>query len=241
MDLPGDATVVGDRAIFRVGGSAVAAVLMTRSELREWMDDDLRVLPVLFNAQGSRQRTFSDAANLLDETEPRGGFPIMGPRTCMWQVRAAASHGGSALAAHDRWVARTSLPAGDRSLHEHECLARILDAALTIDQINAPALLCMEFVVRRASLIREAHRLSPSSPDYSMADHWMGWGQSRGGGVAPDLTRYVAEQLRDEASVAKEARKAREEQKLRKNPKAKSSPKGGGRGRGGKGDPGEDG
>ena len=76
--------------------------------------------------------------------------------------------------------------------------------------------------------------MSPSAPDYSAADHYMGWPYRAGGiTVAPELRRYVTQQVRGEAEVAKEQRKAREEIKLRRQ-----NPKGGGRGKG-KDDPGD--
>ena len=43
-----------------------------------------------------------------------------------------------------------------------------------------------------------------------------------GGGTAPDLTKYVSERLREEASIAKETRKAKEERNLKRG-----APKGG--------------
>eukprot|EP00959_Pyramimonas_sp_CCMP1952_P274475 5737668-Pyramimonas_sp.AAC.1 len=50
-----------------------------------------------------------------------------------------------------------------------------------------------------------------------------------GGGTNPALAQYVANQLKDQAAIAKESRKAREEQQ------APSRGRGKGRGRGGGG------
>ena len=71
---------------------------------------------------------------------------------------------------------------------------------------------------------QRAHRISPSAPDYSAADHFMGWKFRRTGhGVDADLSAHVANELKTEASIAKEARKAREEQdaRRRRNPPKK--------------------
>ena len=61
-------------------------------------------------------------------------------------------------------------------------------------------------------VIKEAHRINPSAPDYSSADLFMGWQWKRaGGGIAPTLSAHVAAELKNEAAIAKESRKAREE------------------------------
>ena len=100
----------------------------------------------------------------------------------------------------------------DRVVHEHELLSRSLDAMLMIDQLNLPALTGAELLARRMQLLEEAHRISPHSPDYSGASHFMGWTAMCGGGaIAPKLRMHVADNLRGEAAVAKESRKAREE------------------------------
>ena len=84
-----------------------------------------------------------------------------------------------------------------------------------------------ELIARRIQLIEGAHRASPSAPDYGAADHYMGWPYRAGGvTVAPSLRKYVTDQVKGEAEVAKEQRKAREEQRLRRK-----GPKGPGKGK----------
>lgn len=69
-------------------------------------------------------------------------------------------------------------------------------------------------------VIREAHRISPSSPDYTSADYFMGWKYRRGAhGVDSELSQFVAGEMKNDAMILKEARKAREEaQNRRQNP-----------------------
>lgn len=93
-----------------------------------------------------------------------------------------------------------------------------------VDQINLPNSKGIELLMRRWQLIREAHRLSPGAPDYSAADVFMGWEYRRGDGVHPELAKFVAGELKDQAQIAKEARKAKEEMANKR--------KGGGRGGG---------
>lgn len=124
----------------------------------------------------------------------------------------------------------SEIPRGDRSTYKHECLSRVLEALICVDQLNVPSLQGAELVVRRMQVIREAHRISPSSPDYSAADHFMGWKYRKSGqGVDSELAQHVANELKTEAAIAKEARKAREEQDLRRrrNPPKKGGGEGG--------------
>ena len=59
--------------------------------------------------------------------------------------------------------------------------------------------------------------MSPTSPDYSAADYYMGWKYRRGAhGVDSGLSSYVAGEMRSDAAVMKEARKAREEAQARR-------------------------
>ena len=210
----------GDRGIFELGGLTIAAASMDRNDLASFLNDDLRTLAVKFDPQGERRREYADALTLMSDEAVTGGFPVQGPRTCLKQLKAFRDHGGSAVGAHEKWVATARIPDGDRSIHEHECLAKILDAAVMIDQVNLPSMVSFEYVCRRMALIKAAHRVNPASPDYSAADHFMGWGARRGA-ADPALEAHVAGQLRDEAAVLKESRKAREERRLTRTPKGK--------------------
>ena len=113
-------------------------------------------------------------------------------------------------------------------------LCHVLHDMATVDQLNVPALKSAEVVARRLQVIEEAHRISPSNPDYSSADHFMGWGLRAGGvTVAPGLRKHAASNLKAEAEVAKETRKAKEERRLQGKPKkAKKDDKGKGKGKG---------
>ena len=102
-----------------------------------------------------------------------------------------------------------------------------------------------EILCRRAQLIEAAHSFSPSNPDYSGAEDFMGWGVQRGGAlVAPALSRMAAGKASERSSIMKEKRKLMEETRLRRpasawppNPKAKAygeDPDGKGKGRKGK-------
>ena len=68
--------------------------------------------------------------------------------------------------------------------------------------------------------------MSPSAPDYSASDYFMGWGSRRAGStIAPALVAHVAEELRNDYAIVKEQRKAKEEKVLRGKNKGTSKGK----------------
>ena len=152
-----------------------------------------------------------------------------GPDTSMWFLHHVRDHSTSPEQHHEHGLRQSRIPDGDRAQYEHEVLCKILWAMGCVDQLNLPALLSGEYAVRRLQLIKEAYRLSPSAPDFSAADFFMGWGARRHGAVIdPNLAKHVALQLKADAEIQKEASKAREERG--------HQPRGGGRGgKGGKG------
>ncbi len=92
-----------------------------------------------------------------------------------------------------------------------------LEYACEVDQLNLATLLSFEVLVRRAQLIEQAHVASPSNPDYTNSDFFMGWGAQRGGAlVAPQLYKHVATKAKEKAAVMKETRKHQEELALRR-------------------------
>ena len=218
--LPDDSVTHGDMALVPHAGGFVGARQVPVSDVDAFVIDDLRVLPVRFNQQGARRRPYSEAVDIQVIDEPEGGIMLHGPRTCDWVLRSYRDAGLTPITHHSNWVRSARIPDGDRSVHEHEVLTHVLESMVTVDQLNAPALQSAELVVRRIQVIEDAHSASPSNPDYSAADEFMGWATHRqGAAVAPDLQRHVATGMRDRAAILKGARKAKEEQKLRRGPK----------------------
>ena len=137
------------------------------------------------------------------------------------------SSGENPIARHNTWLNNSHIPIGDRSVHEHFCLSKIIAAATETDQLNLPALKSFELIGRRLQLIESAHMYNPTSPDYSAGEDFMGWGPQRGSAlVAPQLRWHVADKAKDRAAVLKEMRKHQEELRLRRpNPKGSSKGK----------------
>jgi len=219
--LPAGNSVLGDRAIIPVGGDHICARKMTAAAQASYVLEDLRVLPVHFDAEGTRRREFPQCVERMNGESPQGGgLQLSGPATCLSLMKSLRDQGFTPTTFHEHWIRSSEIPKGDRSTYEHECHSRILEALICVDQVNAPALQGVELICRRMQVIREAHRISPSAPDYSAADHFMGWKYRRSGaGVDTSLAAYVANELKNEAAIAKEARKAREEQDQRRRQK----------------------
>ena len=229
--LPPGTEFQGDRAIMPSGTGQVCLAKMAAADVAAFALEDLRVLPVYFDTEGTRRREFSQCVERMNgQTPAGGGLQLSGPPTCLNLMKSMRDQGFTPTTFHEHWMRSSEIPRGDRSTYEHECLSRVLEALICVDQLNVPSLQGAELVVRRMQVIREAHRISPSSPDYSAADHFMGWKYRKSGqGVDSELAQHVANELKTEAAIAKEARKAREEQDLRRrrNPPKKGGGEGG--------------
>lgn len=228
--LPHGHQALGDHALVPVGAEVIFAKKVPPMEAASYKLEDLRVFPVQFDLQGVRRRDFNSAVSLLDDSTPQGGgLQLQGPPTALKFLKMLRDQNQTPTTFHEYWIRTGEIPKGDRSVYEHECLCRILESMLTIDQINVVALQSAELVIRRMMVIREAHKVSPSSPDYSSADIMMGWQYRRSAqGVVTEMASYVATELKNEAAILKEARKAREEASLRRQKPPKGGDKGGG-------------
>ena len=231
--LPPGHVLIGEKALVPAkDGSAVAcfAKKVRVDDAAGYKLEDLRILPVTFDAQGVRRREFAQAVAAMVEGTPQGGgLQLEGPATALNVLKSLRDQSMTPTSFHEFWLRSAEIPRGDRSIYEHEVLSRILESIVTIDQLNVSGLQGIELLVRRLQVIREAHRILPSSPDYSSAEFFMGWKYRKGAhGVDPDLAHHVAAELKSEAMILKESRKAKEEaQARRRNPGDK---KGGGGG-----------
>ena len=231
--LPAGHVLIGEKAIVPSRDGSAVGCFCKRVKVADagsYKLEDLRVLPVTFDAQGIRKREFAQAVAAMVEGVPQGGgLQLEGPATALNVLKALRDQAMTPTSFHEFWLRSAEIPRGDRSTYEHEVLSRILESIVTVDQLNVSGLQGVELLVRRLQVIREAHRISPTSPDYSSAEHFMGWRYRKGAhGVDRDLAQHVASELKSEAMILKESRKAKEEaQARRRNPGDK---KGGGGG-----------
>ena len=223
-----------------VADEAVSKYIQARAKIWQEADkdatpkgeeDDARTLPVQWSANGYRTRPFADASRLMEVSEMDDkDFPLEGPRSLSWLVTAMANGGTTPLTRHGRWIAESGVGADSRSGHEHSILSHILEKAIVVDQLNVVNLVAMEIVGRRIIFLEEAHSVDAGAPSFEGWEHWLGLGERRAGIlIPPELSRFVAKRVGDEAAVAKERRKAGEERRMAKNRK-KDDPKGKGKG-----------
>ncbi|CAK0827108.1 unnamed protein product [Prorocentrum cordatum] len=183
----------------------------------EWVPthkvSDCRIMKPRFE-HGVRSRTFNDRVLELFEEPDLDGFP-KGPRITLGTAQTLRSQGLTWQTQAREWPVAARIPPGDRSVHEYKLICEVLNALQCIDQCNLPNLVGAELLVRRKSVLEEAHASSPSNPDYSAADIMMGWAETRGTGSTPEsLMSYTANRLKDKAAILKEKRKAVDESRL---------------------------
>lgn len=110
--------------------------------------EDLRTLPVAYDAGGFRFRDYRDCVEKLTTSE----FPdwkVQGPRTTAWLLREINRQGLTPLRRHDWWRSTLRLGPADWGVGEHESLSRILEVAVVYDQLNAGGVCALELASRR--------------------------------------------------------------------------------------------
>ena len=230
--LPATAVHLGDRAVVDIGGGVhVALQQVDPSRLDSMEVRDLRVLPLKFDAQGQRRAEFAEAVSSMQGLDmPGGKLQLSGPASALGVLKNMVDRGLTPVTDHEHWMRTHEIAKGDRSVYEMEVITRVMEAFIMTDQLNVPNLKGCELLMRRWQLIREAHRISPNNPDYSASDVIMGWAYRKGDGVEPGLAKFVADELRDQAAIAKESRKAKEEMEQRRKGGRPNPNQGGGAG-----------
>ena len=222
-----------DKILAILDGDAVLAEFVDPEELDGEKDDgelDARVLTLKRSANGERARRFVDSLGELTQTE-WGGWPVRGPRSTAWCLNFIGEQDTHPRARHTKWRTECDLTVMDPGVAEHELCMRLLDVALTFDQLNITELASFELICRRAQLaeFRYKDRLLGEGAD---EDEYlfMGVGETRGlVMVSPNLEDYLATQLSKESAVMKERRKMREERQLSRASAGGGGASGGGR------------
>lgn len=109
---------------------------------------EVRTLPVLYDAQGERHRPWRDVAAAL-ESDRFEDWPISGPRTMQWLAKFWARQGASPSQWLDRHLQAHPYQASDRSIHELRCIAEVMEMAGGYDQLNLAGLGSFELLARR--------------------------------------------------------------------------------------------
>lgn len=182
FELPGVASILGDRALCYLAGSVsvfkqlpagerVAGYAQARVE---FLSLDPRIIPRRPNM------SFAEAVSVMTaapwpENIP---FPLQGPDTRGWFIDTLVQAGyGSPVARHFRWRSESGVGKSDRCIFEHEVLSRFLEMAALKDGLNLSS---VEHCLRRMQLIEEAVSEDPLNPSYEGARHFMGGDERRG-------------------------------------------------------------
>eukprot|EP00971_Amphidinium_carterae_P335962 6472068-Amphidinium_carterae.2 len=173
-------------------------------------EEDIRVLPIRLDGNGERWRTMAESAGSSRE-EVLGDYPLEGPRSLLWLVKQLARSNMNFRHHHEAWVRNSGIRGNDRAVHEYKSLTRLLDYAVSYDQLQVCNLACLEVVARRLVIIEEAYRLQPEAPSYGHAEYMSGVLEKEDGTlIPPALKKHTAERLKADAEVAKETKKAKE-------------------------------
>ena len=134
--------VFGESAFVRHDGEDLVLVLTSKKDDDEAADApgaeelDARVLGIQ-TVEGLRTRQFRSVVLEMSETDwDSDGWPVKGPRTCRWLCRFIAENSLHPFAHAARFRQLAGLSASDAGAQEHERAMRILEAALTFDQVR---------------------------------------------------------------------------------------------------------
>ena len=198
-----------------------------------------RTLPVAYGIDGKPRFEFGQAARTLAES-PVPHWPLTGPRSCLWILLFVIQQCQTSMSGRlQQFMAMAKLSFSDKHMTEYSVLCRILELAITFDQLHITNLACMELVCRRLQLIEEKYRFRLPQIDGGAGaadpenDHglFLGLGSATMAGrsalmVMPALTSFIGEELAKEAAVSKGRVKAHE---LREQIRKINNPKGGGK------------
>ena len=183
-----------------------------------------RVLPITRDLQGNRFREFrSTMGHFTGDTSGMSDNPVSGPSTFVWLMRHFCENGGSPTAFHQRWLSDVRLDYQAAGTQEHQTLCKAIELMISIDQIDGSKMVFAEVMARKIQVIHDRwkHKMASlaanGGKDGEVDETYLLLGvyETRGNiGVAPALSRWLADELGREAAVAKERRRAREERAL---------------------------
>ncbi len=133
---------------------------------------DPRVLRVLCNSLGVRERDFGEAVQAFSET-PVADWPLEGPRTLLWVLNFMSKVTGGALGWHNKWLSLMSLGDDHDASRLHETLCRILDLGVTFDQLKVTELASFELAARQLQFLEaQVHEVAAAWPMHKAAAAW---------------------------------------------------------------------
>jgi hypothetical protein len=238
-----EGTISQDSALVLIGGQTIPAQLVALADVdtfrgtncANWKEaagereeQDVRTIPSKYDDDGERRRDFAEAVSLMhEEVFSFEEMPTEKPRVAWWWLKDLKRSNTTCVRHHNTWVLQSSISKSDRSFHEHAILCDMAEAAVVIDQVNAPNLWLFELLVRRIMTIEDAHAAPGGGVDWVNAEHWSETGISAGGSrLHPAMVKHFSYVQASKNSIAKESRKASEHKKLVSKKKVKGAGKG---------------
>eukprot|EP00971_Amphidinium_carterae_P308469 6129877-Amphidinium_carterae.2 len=213
------AAVGGGKNVARdgVGVRAAADVGPERPPEAQKVDTgDLRTMPVNYDNNGERYRSFASAVELM-ENVAWPDSPIGGPSTVAWVCKVLRDSGPTPSAWHAKWMSMCRLQASDAAVASHEASCKALEVMMCYDQLNPGALATAELLVRQIQMAEERWKdRMAGGADLSEQRLFGGYDPRGALCICPALAAFVSDELKKESSVMTERRKAREERALTK-------------------------
>ena len=169
--------------------------------------EEIRTLWVDYDEHAERFKRWRDVckesfAPVMDDK------PIDGPLTALHFIKHAERHGGDVRQWLQLWCRSKHIDTTDRVYHELKVLTDSLHYAGCHDQLNIPALICMEVLCRRVQSIAEAYT-NPARPTWEHAKVFQGQGSPEDI-VSPVFRTYAAKKNKDELELLQARQKVRE-------------------------------
>ena len=123
---------------------------------------------------GGRARAFATCVHEMVE-DPSVTLALSGPRSAGWCLdRVVSSGAGGLMAQRARWVAESGIGVHDRSVYEHQVLAKALELGATIDGLNLKNLNVAELLFRRKQLLEDVRAENVKAPQWDGWEHYLG-------------------------------------------------------------------
>ena len=196
-----DASTYADRRRKLLQSSAGEEVAALSSEVAKTNEDekdgDVRALWVDYE-HGERFKRWRDVVkeSFAPTFEKK---PLDGPSTALHIMKHAERHGGDPRLWLNLWLRSKHIERTDRTYHEMKVLVDALFYGGTFDQLNIPALMCMETICRRLQAIVDAHT-TPRRPSWENAKIFAGQGSPEDI-FSPVFRTYAAKKSKDELEL----------------------------------------
>lgn len=210
------------KGVIILDGEEVFVEKVGRSNLDSWkkrkgLDQaDERLLGDFKDEIGKRNLELVKAVPLMKEPVI-ADFPISGTRAAREFLESIAGGAHTLLTYHGEWLRNSGVGKKSSAAHVHRGLMEALRLLISFDQLDPSALAVAEHLCRWAIQTELAVERCPSAPDYTGLDI------ISGSTLLPDgranttkFTEYLAQRLKDRASVWKQERLYAQERRLQR-------------------------